>query len=131
MSAYKCLSVSGGFNFVLLQQVGNGRPATAVGAEPPAVHEKIAVVRPEAVERLAGEKPSVAPVRRLVELLAPVAAVRLAFREGTAKGGEVAEGEKRFHGLARGVVCWQYDARMGRVHVVVAVDGAALCRRRP
>ena len=34
-------------------------------------------------------------MRGFVEFLAPVAAVRLAFREGTAKGREVAEGEKR------------------------------------
>ena len=58
----------------LFQPVGDGRPA-AVGAEPLAVHEEIAVVCPEAVERLAGENPAVAPLRRLVEFLAPVAAI--------------------------------------------------------
>ena len=78
----------------LFRPVGDGRPAAAVGAEPSAVHEEIAVVRPEAVERLAGENPAVAPLRRRVEFLAPVAAVRLAFREGTAEGGEVAEGRE-------------------------------------
>ncbi len=111
--------------FVLLKPVGDGCPAAAIGADPHAVHEEIAVVRPEAVERLAGEDPAVAPLRRRVEFLAPVAAVRLAFRERTAEGGEVAEGEKHLHGLARGVVFRQHDARVGRVHVVVAVDGAA------
>lgn len=35
----------------LIQPVGDGRLA-AVGAEPPAVHEEIAVVCPETVERL-------------------------------------------------------------------------------
>jgi hypothetical protein len=59
----------------LFQPVGDGRPAAAVRAEPPAVHEEVAVLRPEAVERLAGENPSVAPLRRLVEFLAPVAAI--------------------------------------------------------
>ena len=109
----------------LFQPVGDGLPSIAVGAEPPAVHEEVAVLRPEAVERLAGENPSVAPLRRCVEFLAPVAAVRLAFHEGTAEGGEVAEDEKCFNGLARGVVFWKHDTRVGRVHVVVAVDGAA------
>ena len=59
----------------LFQPVGDGRPSAAVGAEPPAFHEEIAVLRPEAVERLAGENPAVAPLRRLAEFLAPVAAV--------------------------------------------------------
>ena len=48
----------------LFQPVGDGLPSAAVGAEPPAVHEDIAVVRPEAVERLAGENPAVAPLHR-------------------------------------------------------------------
>ena len=36
-----------------LYQLGDMHPAAAVGAEPLAGHEEIAVVRPEAVERLA------------------------------------------------------------------------------
>ena len=109
----------------LFQPVGDGLPSVAVGTEPLAVHEEVAVLSPEAVECFAGEDPAVAPVCRRVEFLAPVAAVRLAFREGTAESGEVAEGEKSLHGLARGVVFRQHDTRVGRVHVVVAVDGAA------
>ena len=88
----------------LFQQHGNGHPALSSGDVPGSVHEQIAVVRPEAVERLAGENPAVGPLRRLVKFLAPVAAVCLAFSERTAKGGKVAEGEKSLRSLARGIV---------------------------
>ena len=61
----------------------SSQSATAsVGAEPLAVHEEIAVVRPEAVERLAGENPAVAPMRGFVEFLAPVAAIITVNKQG-------------------------------------------------